>query len=416
MQGLKALARLQEEEKRQKEAEAEKEAKRKEEEEKSLQGLKDLARIKELALAEEEGKLALTNLQKLALAETKHKEEEKRNSVVSAKANTTELPKGNFPLYAKLVGGASILLASVFGMVKCNDARNQEATKLAEQQKIEQELQATKQLITDSTNNANRIVAWEIQQKKTRDSLAKLIFDYEMVNVQGGTFQMGDNFGNKEAGNDEKPVHSVTLSSFEIGATEVTQAQWKQIMGKNPSNFKGDNLPVEQVSWNDIQTFLTKLNAKVPPVGGGGGYRLPTEAEWEYAVRERGQNVRFGNGKDVLNPNEANFDGSESYKTSYSVAGKYREKTTPVRTSSPNSLGLYDMAGNVNEWCSDWHASDYYQNSPQNNPQGAKKGPHRVIRGGSWYSNPQNCRAAFRTVNPPSAKFNIIGFRLCRTR
>jgi formylglycine-generating enzyme required for sulfatase activity len=229
----------------------------------------------------------------------------------------------------------------------------------------------------------------------------------QMVKVEGGTFQMGDNFDDIEAAKDEKPVHSVTLSDYYIGKYEVSQAEWKAIMGKNPSNFKGDNLPVESVSWDDIQIFIQKLNEKT-----GKNYRLPTEAEWEFAARERGKKVRFGNGKDIIDPSEINFDGSTSYKKSYSVAGVYRQKTVAVNSLTSNSLGLYHMSGNVWEWCSDWYDENYYKNSPSSNPKGAASGSNRVLRGGSWGDYAGLCRSANRDNYAPSGRGHILGFRL----
>ena len=231
--------------------------------------------------------------------------------------------------------------------------------------------------------------------------------------VTGGTFTMGCTSEQKDCGDDEKPTHQVALSDFYIGRYEVTQKEWTEIMGENPSYFKnGDNYPVEQVSWDDIQTFLSKLNTKYP----NRNYRLPTEAEWEYAARGGGKEVVFGNGKNTLDPKEANFDARKDYKKPYSVAGEYRQKTTPVGSFIPNALGLYDMSGNVWEWCSDWYGSDYYKNSPATNPQGPTAGSYRVLRGGSCYNFPQDCRVAYRGYNTPGNRSLSIGFRLARTK
>jgi formylglycine-generating enzyme len=235
-----------------------------------------------------------------------------------------------------------------------------------------------------------------------------------LVFVKGGEYDMGCTSEQKDCVDDEKPTHQVTLSDFYIGKYEVTQKEWTEIMGNNPSSFKnGDNYPVESVSWDAIQTFLSKLNTKYP----NRNYRLPTEAEWEYAARGGGKEVVFGNGKNTLDPKGANFDARAANKTAYSVAGEYRQKTTPVGSFIPNAIGLYDMSGNVYEWCSDWYGSDYYKNSPAINPQGPTSGSLRVLRGGSWNFYPQNCRVANRYYRsrPVDCSFNI-GFRLARTK
>ena len=169
---------------------------------------------------------------------------------------------------------------------------------------------------------------------------------------------------------------------------------------------KGDNLPVENVSWNDVQEYLKKLNAKTFK-----NYRLPTEAEWEYAAREGGRRVRFGNGKDIANPSEINFNSSKDYKKDYSVVGVYREKTTPVGSFNANALGLYDMSGNVWEWCSDyWYSS--YNSSAVSNPTGAATGSIRVLRGGCWDNYPRDCRAAGRSYSSPARRGSYLGFRV----
>ena len=214
----------------------------------------------------------------------------------------------------------------------------------------------------------------------------------EMVYVEGSSFQMGSNDYDNE-----KPIHSVTLSSFSIGKYEVTQALWRSVMGKNPSNFKGDNLPVEQVSWDDIQRFLQKLNAKT-----GKNYRLPTEAEWEYAARggNKSNSFKFSGSNTV---GDVAWYGSNSDSKTHTVGGK-----------TANELGIYDMSGNVWEWCSDRYDENYYKNSPSQNPKGATSGSSRVLRGGSWYTYAYNCRVANRLLNDPSIRDNLFGFRVCR--
>ena len=200
--------------------------------------------------------------------------------------------------------------------------------------------------------------------------------------------------------NDEKPIHSVTLSDFYIGKYEVTQKEWRDIMGSNPSHFKGDNLPVEKVSWNDIQKFIKKLNTKT-----GLNYRLPTEAEWEYAARGgvKTQNSASQKYSGSNNINEiAWYDNSNS-------------KTHSVGSKKPNELGIYDMSGNVYEWCNDWYDGSYYKNSPKNNPQDASSVSNRVYRGGSWRDHAKYCRVANRFNHHQNYGYIILGFRLLRS-
>jgi len=216
-----------------------------------------------------------------------------------------------------------------------------------------------------------------------------------MVFVKGGTFQMGWTSEQSDCDANEKPVHTVTVSGFYIGKHEVTQKQWKAIMGNNPSYFKGDNLPpVEQVSWDDVQEFLEKLNEKT-----GQHYRLPTEGEWEYAAR----------GGSVSSPTK--YTGSNNIDE-VAWYGNNGNKTHPVGTKKPNELSIYDMSGNVWEWCSDWYDKNYYGNSPQYNPQGPSSGSRRVGRGGSCYSRARFCRVANRDYDSPGYRSCILGFRL----
>lgn len=213
----------------------------------------------------------------------------------------------------------------------------------------------------------------------------------EMVYVQGGTFQMGSNYGES----DEKPVHSVTLDDFYIGKYEVTQAQWRAVMGSNPSRFKGDSLPVEMVSWNEVQEFIKRLNAKT-----GKTYRLPTEAEWEYAARGGNRSKGY------------KYSGSNKIKDVAWYIGNSGYKTHPVGTRKPNELGVYDMSGNVCEWCQDGYRYDTYSSSPQKNPQGPSSGPFWVLRGGSWYDYFFRCRSANRIYYGPDHRDIYCGFRL----
>ena len=228
----------------------------------------------------------------------------------------------------------------------------------------------------------------------------------EFVKIPSGTFTMGSPTSEKDRYDDEKQ-HQVTISrDFYMGKYEVMQAQWTAVMGTNPSKFQGDNLPVEQVSWEDAQSFIKKLNAK-----GEGTYRLPTEAEWEYAARggKEGQAFGIGDGNN-LSSSQANFNGDYPYGNA--AKGKYLEKTTPVGSYQPNAWGLYDMHGNVWEWCADWYGD--YSSSAQTDPTGATTGSFRVFRGGSWSGNGRDLRSANRGSSTPAARYNYLGFRLIR--
>ncbi len=233
------------------------------------------------------------------------------------------------------------------------------------------------------------------RREKEEAERKRLISMFEMVKVAGGTFTMGASASDSEADSDEKPAHRVTLSGYYIGKYEVTQKQWVEIMGSNPSYFKGDNLPVEKVSWDDIQEFLRKLNAKT-----GMSFRLPTEAEWEFAAH---------GGNSSRGYKYSGSDNIDSVAWYYDNSGN---KTHPVGTKSPNELGIYDMSGNVCEWCQDWFDANYYSNSPLSNPKGPSSGAYRVLRGGSWNINARYCRVSFRNNNAPGNGRDYCGFRL----
>jgi formylglycine-generating enzyme required for sulfatase activity len=214
--------------------------------------------------------------------------------------------------------------------------------------------------------------------------------NHEVIFVEGGTFQMGSSSGD----DDEKPVHSVTLSSFNIGKYEVTQAQWKAVMGSNPSNFSGcDNCPVESVSWNDVQDFFRKLNAQT-----GKNYRLPTEAEWEYSAKggKQSRGYTYSGSNDL---------GAVAWYTENSGS-----KTHAVGGKQANELGIYDMTGNVMEWCSDRYG--IYSSYSETNPTGASSGQYHVLRGGNWDRNANHCRAACRFSNYSDGRYSHRGLRL----
>ena len=216
--------------------------------------------------------------------------------------------------------------------------------------------------------------------------------------VKGGSFTMGclpDRDG--ECGSDET-THQVSLSDYYIGETEVTQAQWRAVTGTNPSGFSGcDQCPVETVSWEDIQGFLTRLNSS----SAGVRYRLPTEAEWEYAARGGVQSQKY------------QYSGSNDLTAVAWYNRNSKRKTHPVKAKVANELGLYDMSGNVWELCQDWYGT--YPDSRQTNPTGPATGSVRVLRGGSWYLDPTFCRVADRRGYTPGYRDDDIGFRLART-
>ena len=228
---------------------------------------------------------------------------------------------------------------------------------------------------------------------------------FKMVQVVGGTFQMGATpEQGSEAKDDEKPAHSVTLSEFWIGETEVTQALWYAVMGQKPTSSGsqwessyglGDNYPAYYVSWQNCKTFISKLNQLT-----GMSFRLPTEAEWEFAARG-------GNASQGYKYAGSNTIGDVAWNASNS-----NDKTHPVAWKAPNELGLYDMSGNVYEWCQDWYIDSYYSSSPQTNPTGPSSGSSRVTRGGSWYDGAGGCRVSCRNWFITSMGINLIGLRL----
>lgn len=225
----------------------------------------------------------------------------------------------------------------------------------------------------------------------------------EFVYVPGGRFQMGDTFS--EGQDDEKPVHEVHVDGFYMGKYEVTQGEWEKVMGNNPSAFqKGSRYPVEQVSWDDVQKFISTLNEQ-----SGKQYRLPTEAEWEYAARSGGGNLKCGTSTGELNRKLANY--GKDYGGGGDASDGY-EKTAPVGSYPANALGLYDMNGNVWEWVNDRY--EKYSDSPQKNPKGplSSNFTNRVIRGDSWTDMPRSVRAADRFRCLPGYVSGSLGFRL----
>jgi len=248
-------------------------------------------------------------------------------------------------------------------------------------------------------------------QNPTPVFAAQTAIPANFVRVEGGTFQMGTPSGGK---NNERPVHTVTVKSFYIGRYEVTQKEWYEVMWNNPSEFKGENLPVEKVSWFDAIEYCNRRSIReglTPAYSGSGdnitcdwnanGYRLPTEAEWEYAAKG-------GNGS----PGNYTYSGSNTIGDVAWYGDNSGGRTHPVGTKAANSLGIHDMSGNVYEWC--WDRYGGYSSGSQNDPRGASSGADRVVRGGDWYSIAGYVRSAGRYYNTPSSRYIGLGFRLVR--
>ena len=235
---------------------------------------------------------------------------------------------------------------------------------------------------------------------------------FNMIKVEGCTFKMGaqstdpngENY-DSESDSDERPIHSVTLDDYYIGETEVTQELWEAVMGTNPSFISGSNNPVECVSWNDCQEFIAKLNDLT-----GLEFRLPTEAEWEYAARggNKSQGYKYAGSNTIGEVAWYRVNAYDVGKSSFDYG------THQVGTKAPNELGLYDMSGNVYEWCSDRYGS--YSLSEQSNPTGPSTGSYRVSRGGSWYLNARRCRVSYRYDYNPDYRSDYNGFRLVCSR
>ncbi len=214
---------------------------------------------------------------------------------------------------------------------------------------------------------------------------------YKMRYVEGGRFKMGSLEGESQ----EQPVHQVTLDGYYIGQSEIPQWLWIAVMSGNPSEWKEDNLPVEKVSWDDCQEFIAKLNSAT-----GASYVLPTEAQWEFAARG-------GNSSEMYV-----YSGSNNIDEVAWYQSNSDNMTHDVKMKLPNELGLYDMTGNVWEWCLDYYDENYYSISPYCDPCNDKYSSKRVLRGGSWYNIAQYCRSTLRYSAPPTSRFYRIGLRL----
>ena len=255
---------------------------------------------------------------------------------------------------------------------------------------------------------------------------AQVSFSDNLVRINGGTFTMGSPVNEPNRQGREGPQHQVTISSFFMGKYPVTQQEYEEIMDMNPSSFINPNMPVESISWYDAVEFCNKLSIRegLTPaytiIGSGDmrtvlwirdadGYRLPTEAEWEYACRA-GTTTPFSTGYSI-STDQANFNGHYPYYDN--PAGEFRVTTTVVDSFAPNPWGLFDMHGNVWEWCWDWF--DEYPRESQTNPSGPESGNYRVIRGGSWDYHGEFLRSAYRDFALASFPYNFIGFRLVRS-
>ncbi|MFC2151506.1 SUMF1/EgtB/PvdO family nonheme iron enzyme [Bacteroidota bacterium] len=247
----------------------------------------------------------------------------------------------------------------------------------------------------------------EMPMKDDSNSETELSDEIEFVFVKGGTFEMGDIFG--EGLPDEKPVHTVTVNDFYMSATEVTFAQYDQFCKETGRELPPDrgigrgNQPVMNVSWEDAKAYCDYY-----------GYRLPTEAEWEYAAREGGKKVRFANGQDIAKSNGLNFNSKKKMELSYYEKDKYYRKPLPVKSFPPNALGLYEMSGNQEEWCEDWYDAEYYKSSDENNPINNTKSQYKITRGGRWGSTADELRCTWRGAREPASVWNVMGFRVVK--
>jgi formylglycine-generating enzyme required for sulfatase activity len=256
---------------------------------------------------------------------------------------------------------------------------------------VEEMVSVKKQSVAPEIPEVSTEVRLEAERNhKQGDMMIDKVTGMQFVYIPQGCFQMGSS----NVGAHEQPVHEVCLDGYWMGKHEVAQGQWRKVMDGNPAHFqKGDDYPVEMVSWNDVQEFISELNKK-----SGKQFRLPTEAEWEYACKAKGNDTYCG-GENI------------NYLAWYSV-NSISTGSHPVGTKQKNDFGLFDMTGNVWEWCQDWFEENYYRNSPRNNPQGPASGSNRVYRGGSWDNGAGYARSAFRYCDAPDQRWSNLGFRL----
>lgn len=272
---------------------------------------------------------------------------------------------------------------------------------------IQSEIKALRDRL-DQLEASFKTPATHVRQTRTLD-INGIVQNFVWIPPTPKPFLMGS-FGLEYARKAAEQQHPVLLTrGFWLADTACTQALWTAVMGENPSHFKGEQRPVENVSWNDVQGFLGRLNDELAAFGGLGSdlwCRLPTEAEWEYACRA-GTTGPFSFGDDIT-PEQANYDGNYPYHDG--LQGLYREETVAVASLPPNAWGFYEMHGNVWEWCSDWYGA--YPSDLVTDPVGPVSGEWRVLRGGSWFDVAQNLRSAYRHRVAPGYRSHNRGFRL----
>ena len=318
--------------------------------------------------------------------------------------------------YEKLTEGATYSMTLVDASVLSQQQLQQLMQQMTQRQNVETEKPVYYEIDSTAVDTAYvdsvAVDTLEEQQYTSYNVLPVTVngVTFNMIKVEGGTFTMGATSEHKSSRIDEKPTHQVTLSSYYIGETEVTQALWKAVMGNNPSKFKGDDLPVETVYWNDCQTFIRKLNSLTSRK-----FRLPTEAEWEFAARggNKSRRTQYSGSKKIddvawywKNSGDKYLSGDwnwDKIKTNNS-------KTHPVKSKKANELGIYDMSGNVWEWCQDWYGS--YSRYAQRNPTGPSSGSSRVYRGGAWDEIASCVRSACREKISPDYRYHGLGLRL----
>jgi formylglycine-generating enzyme required for sulfatase activity len=310
-------------------------------------------------------------------------------------SNSPPIKRRQFLIYAGL-GGTGLVTTGVFSQILKPTVQPKQV-----QPKLLELLTVT--FTTKTVNKTGKIVNQENHQAKYfKEDLSNGI-TLEMVQIPGGSFMMGSPASEKGRTQDESPQHQVNVPAFSMGKYVVTQEQYQQIIGKNPSSFKGAKRPVEQVSWKNAVEFCQKLSEKT-----GREYRLPSEAEWEYACRA-GTTTPFHFGE-TITTELANYNGTSIYASE--PKGKYLQKTTDVGSFPPNAFGLYDMHGNVWEWCQDdWH-NNYIDAPKDGSGWTSRSGNTKLLRGGSWYFNPGNCRSAYRHYSNLDHNNIRIGFRV----